>query len=552
MQNLANYSGKPGHVRIGGNTEDYFLYRDDMNDFVVQQNPNSVGQGAVASDAFIIGPRFFEALSRLPSGNPITFGLNMAYYQADYLDQITSMAQAAVSKLTRLDLVSFEIGNEPDLYLSNRFRNGTWTGQTYVQEWTTRAREVYTRVLQPAGLPVDFFEGPCAASTIGTTFEVAQLVNDGLQAASQVEGNDSALPYIRAWNQHDYLYYIGVSGFPITVNWMMNLDNTESQFAYWATQVGMALETGLPYHLREMASVGPVGLAGVSDTFGAALWTLNFLLYCATLNLSSVQMHMTDNSYAAPWQPTDRDGVPKYVRPNYYAFAAMAQLIGSGNGTTQVAALPLPPQPSSGGTSLPAAYKSNVRMYAAYGQGGLTSIVLINAMQANTSQANKPSLAVSLSLGAEFRGQTLYLSYLTADGADATNGTVWNGLQYSNNDGTPVVAAGAAAAAVQTVVVADDGTAVVNVRDSQALIAYIGARLGSNQVIYNGSVPQGGGGGPPPARTSAASPAPTTTSATPAATSSSSLHSTGTQVTYERESLVLVALALCACAFIML
>lgn len=126
MQNLRDYTGKAGHVRVGGNTQDYLLYDDGMLDFVVKDNPNPVGQGVVPSDVYLIGPRYFEALNRFPNGTPVTFGLNMAYFQADYLDRITSMAQAAVSKLTNLDLVSFEIGNEPDLYLGNRFRNGTY------------------------------------------------------------------------------------------------------------------------------------------------------------------------------------------------------------------------------------------------------------------------------------------------------------------------------------------------------------------------------------------------------------------------------------------
>lgn len=124
MQNLADYSGRAGHVRLGGNTQDYMLYVDSMDDFVVKDNPNPVGQGAVPSDLYQIGPRFFEAINRFPAQTPITFGLNLAYFQADYLDQITLMADAAVSKLTNLALVSFEIGNEPDLYLQNKFRNG--------------------------------------------------------------------------------------------------------------------------------------------------------------------------------------------------------------------------------------------------------------------------------------------------------------------------------------------------------------------------------------------------------------------------------------------
>lgn len=124
MQNLANYSGKAGHVRLGGNTQDYFLYNDNMNEFAVKDNPNSVGQGAVPSDIYEIGPRFFEAIDRFPADTPLTFGLNLAYYEADYLDRITTMAQAVVSKLKNVDLVSMEIGNEPDLYLGNSFRNG--------------------------------------------------------------------------------------------------------------------------------------------------------------------------------------------------------------------------------------------------------------------------------------------------------------------------------------------------------------------------------------------------------------------------------------------
>lgn len=469
MENLANYTGKPGAIRLGGNTGDYFLYEADMNEYKVKTNENSVGQGAIASDADIIGPTFFEAVSRFPEGTPIIFGLNLAYFQADYLDQITLMAQAALNNLSNVELVAFEIGNEPDLYLENSFRNGTWTGETYVDQWTTRAEAVYERVLKPAGLPVNFFEGPCTASTIGTTFEIDMLIDNGIQ--TNVQGSNS--PYLRAWNQHDYLYFIDVSTFAITVDWMMNLDNTESQFEYWESQIAIALKTGLPYYLREMQSVGPVGLAGVSDTFGAALWNLNFFLYGATLNMSSVQMHMTDNSMAAPWQPIDRNGVSKNVRPVYYAYAAMAQFIGSGNGTTQVATLP--------NDNVPTDYKSNVRMYAGYGGGELTSFIIINSKQVNATET-KGSLDISLSLP-DYKGQTLFISRLTADGADSTTGTIWNGMQYSDDDGKAQTVNDTA----ESVQIGDNGRATFSVQDSEALIAYIGAKLGSNAVTLNGT-----------------------------------------------------------------
>lgn len=140
-------------------------------------------------------------------------------------------------------------------------------------------------------------------------------------------------------------------------------------------------------------------------------------------------------------------------------------------------------------------------MYAGYGEGRLTSLVIINAKQANSTQANKSSLNVSLSLDADtYKGQTLFLSYLTAPGADSTNATVWNGMQYSDDDGTATLSS--ANDAVQKVVtIGDDGTAVISVRDSQAVIAYIGARLGTNKVLLNSTIPDnsnnddGGGAG---------------------------------------------------------
>jgi len=251
----------------------------------------------------------------------------------------------------------------------------------------------------------------------------------------------------------------------------MQLSNSETQFGYWTTQVKQAQNSKLPYYLREMASAGPTGLEGISDTFGAALWTLNFFCYAATVGVASVQMHMTDNSYAAAWQPITINGKAAHVRPSYYAYAAMAQLIGSGNGTTQIAAL----SPSN----IPSAYSTYVRTYAAYTNGDLAAVVLINSMMANASDNSKGSLTFRLSLPSA-KGQSLYLSTLTADGADSQSGVTWNGMSYEkNSDGTPTTVD----QAVQTVSIGSDGSASVTVRDSQAVIANIGYVLGSHDVL---------------------------------------------------------------------
>jgi hypothetical protein len=465
LQNLADYSGVPPHLRIGGNTADQMIYSSGFTGYYVQLKENPTGQGAEHSDKFIFGPTYWTALNRFPKGTPITFGLSLSYEASDYIQNIVMEAKACLNGLTNVDLYSFEIGNEPDLYLQNQFRSGTWDGTVYTQQYLNRASAVYEQVLKPAGLPSQFFEAPNTASTIGTTFAVNDLVQAGL-----MKGVNGSGTFLSAWNQHDYYYFVDVSTYTLTLDHLQQLSNTETQFAYWVTEVQAAGTTGLPYYLREMASAGPTGLQGISDTFGAALWTLNFFCYAASVGVGSVEMHMTDNSYAAAWAPITMNGQGPHVRPSYYAFAAMAQLLGSGNGTAQIAAVTP--------TNIASNYANYVRTYAAYTQGTLSAVVLINAMTSNAAITSKGSVTFSLSFP-NAKGKTLYLSTLTAAGGDSTTGTTWNGISFeSSNDGTPTTAD----KSVQTITIGSDGSASVTVRDSQAIIANVGYLLGSQAV----------------------------------------------------------------------
>jgi hypothetical protein len=206
LQNLADYSGRPPHLRIGGNTGDNMLYDASMGDFALSKNPSSNGQGAVASDLYLFGPKYWEALDRFPANTPITFGLNMAYDASDFKDRIVAEAEAALKGLTKVQLVSFEVGNEPDLWLANGFRTGSWDGAEYTKEWLDRTAVVWQQVLKPAGLSSAFFEPAATASTIGTTFEIDMLVQDGIR--NGVNGSGS---FVAGWNQHDYYYFVAVS-----------------------------------------------------------------------------------------------------------------------------------------------------------------------------------------------------------------------------------------------------------------------------------------------------------------------------------------------------
>jgi len=177
-------------------------------------------------------------------------------------------------------------------------------------------------------------------------------------------------------------------------------------------------------------------------------------------------MHMTDNSFAAPWQPVENYNMAPFVRTTYYAWAAMDQIIGKGC-TTRVAALDV---------SYPANYANRIGAYAAYQNGSLASVTVLNTLLANATETDKGEVTVELSLPA-FAGQTLYLSYLTADGADSRFNTTWNGLSYEQSgNGLPTTVN----STVPTIQIPQNGSVSFSVRDSQAVVANIGFQIGTD------------------------------------------------------------------------
>lgn len=316
-------------------------------------------------------------------------------------------------------------------------------------------------MLKPNNIPSNFFEPGCTASTIATDFQIKDLLS--FDANRKVTGSDST--YIAGWNQHDYYYFIGVTGFPLTLEYLMTLSTTETQFTAWVEQIEQSKTTHLPYSIREMGIVGPVGMDGTSDVFGGAIWTMNFLLYASSLDISSVQFHMTDNSKASAWQPIEMDDMQPSVRPIYYGMAAFDQVMGSGC-SAQVS------RPKV--KSYPAEYEDFIRTYTVYHGGQLDSLVVINGKVANISEPNKASVDVSLKVPSSLSGQVLHLSYLTSDGADATTGTTWDGMSYEESgDGTPTYVSNEDI----TAQVGSDGTVTFSVRDSEAVVATIGRRV---------------------------------------------------------------------------
>lgn len=222
--------------------------------------------------------------------------------------------------------------------------------------------------------------------------------------------------------------------------------------------------TGVPFILGETNSLYNEGAPGLSNSFGAALWGIDFNLWCASVGIRRVHMHQgTDYRYAS-WQPIQTNKTTIGTKPPYYGNIAVAAMLGNlVRDKVQIANLPLPAEEESA--------------YAAYADGRLKRIAVVNMREYNytvngtsdvVSGVPRPTQNYTFAVP-EDCGGWVDVKRLYANGSDAISGISWDGWSFNweLERGKPV--------RLQNVTVGEKiqvnaGTVTVGVLDSSAAI----------------------------------------------------------------------------------
>lgn len=239
-----------------------------------------------------------------------------------------------------------------------------------------------------------------------------------------------------------------------------------------------------PRHIfGEANSLYNEGKPGLSNTFGAALWGIDFLMYSASVGIGRVHVHQGTNYRYASWQPVDTGLATRGTKPPYYGNIAVAAALGNTRDhNVSVAAL----SPSGVSPSV-----SDVDpAYAVYVDGQLSRALVLNLRGYNTtvggtglgeaptaSIAPRPSqnYTISVSTPALSAGKmetgNILVQRLLANGSDAITGITWNGWSYN------LELAGGKPVRLNNVTTGEnlavyDGQVTVNVPDSSAVLLH--------------------------------------------------------------------------------
>lgn len=254
--------------------------------------------------------------------------------------------------------------------------------------------------------------------------------------------NATVKQYVATYAHHNY-----PGG---TVQSLMSHSNIVSNLDQFPDDIAAAVSTGKPYVLGETNSVSGGGAAAVSPTFGAALWTLDYTVRAAYLNITRTYFHQgtIGNCYYCFW------GRYSMGAPYYGATAAVAFLAGGAHLTAL---------DGTGGTTGYAGYATfdaagkplrvllyNSDPFDGTGTRGSTSFVL-TGLQAGGAGVRAKRLAAASALARQDRGAN----------------PSWGGQTFAN--GTCVVGG---AETFETVAVSG-GQATFTVAASEALVVYL-------------------------------------------------------------------------------
>ncbi len=340
-----------GCVRIGGNTSDYASYAPN-GPSVSDPKETVVSKSDLAKLA-----TFLDA-----TGWKLIWGLNLG---SNDQQQVVDEA-SAVSAVMGNKLLAFEMGNEPDLFgYKSVHRHAGYQYSDYLREF----RQYREAVRQK--LPGASFAGPDVA---GATDWVTKFAAD--------EGRDSKL-----LTHH---YYRQCAGATSTLSKLMFPD---PKLAPMLTALKAASETAkTPYRICEANSFCGGGQPGVSDSFGAALWALDFMFTLAANGCAGVNMETGVNQLGlvSSYSPITGDGTAAFTaKPVYYGMLAFAQ---AGKG-----------QPVS---TVCEAKGINLTAYAA-ADGGNVSLTIINKDQFSDANVSFSGLTNAVTRAIRLSGDAL-------------------------------------------------------------------------------------------------------------------------------------------------
>ncbi|KAK4240871.1 hypothetical protein C8A03DRAFT_12841 [Achaetomium macrosporum] len=484
LENIGRIIGTKPYIRVGGNTQDYALY-----DASLPYALNGTIDPARSPDyptTITIGPSYFESYNtwrdvKFCHGFNLGLGGNRSSGWQTLLDTVPLACKA----LGRRQLYLWEYGNEPDLYSTSAqgpVRPSDWNEATYVSQWHNGTRTIKALLKEHCPeLATDDVYGYMAPSFAG--------VGNRLKAPAAWAAGLNEDKSIKLFSTHNGATSPGVTLQGTLMNHAVTKRSVDAHVTEYKAILSQSstADPVPPLIFGEANSLYNQGRPGLSNTFGAALWGVDFNLYSASVGFKRVHMHMGTNYRYQAWQPVSTSLATIGTKAPYYGSIAVAAALGNlRQSPATVVEIPLSSSSSSSSMIPESAYA----IYSSHGTH-LTRLLILNLRAYNTTVNGaglvplpaplppRPQPEYAFRLDGVAPGTVVNVKRLMANGSDAITGITFDGWSYNYelDRGRPVRLGNMTTTAQvgeRVVVVGEGGVVKVTVPDSSAALLEIG------------------------------------------------------------------------------
>ena len=256
-----------------------------------------------------ITPSALVGLARLvqASGWTVLYSENLGEFHAA---RVTADARA-VSVALGSGLFGFACGNEPDVFGGNGIRPRSYTGSDYLSEAATCFAAIR------AGAPNAALEGPDAA---GAPYWLAEY--------AVKEGGT-----VSWFGQHYYPLGCGLHGkSPAQLaGTLLSPALTAKEIATFTRAAADAKTAGAQLRMTETNSACGGGARGLSDSYAAALWVVDYLLTGAEHGVHGMNFHGGLDTSCQGYTPLCQVGTNEYAAQPIYYGMLFTHLLGAGH-----------------------------------------------------------------------------------------------------------------------------------------------------------------------------------------------------------------------------
>ncbi|KAH0280437.1 glycoside hydrolase family 79 protein, partial [Aureobasidium melanogenum] len=472
MNLIADITGKPPTFRIGGTTGDQTYYHPELNVSAVAL-PNTT-----VTNTFNISNAWFEQWSGyFPEGTDFLYTLNLRDNSSAWENAVQEAAAAHSVLGDKLKL--FEIGNEIDHFINKGWRPSTWDVDMYIQQWRNISDQIvqsswYKAAQHPPKFQAAVFADPPWVPDQQDEiddFDIINLTRAGLTERDKID---------------TYAVHLYPQSTCDTARWYrLSLDLLSNHGVLWhnvsqyVPQVAAADKAGIPLVFGETNSASCSGRSGISDTFGAALWSVDYVLLAASIGMPKVYFHLGANAEYSSFVPLPyehkNESLQAGIRSLFYGHYFMAHVLAS-NKQQRIA-------------QIPTANASDFSGYAIYSAGNrhheqLDKVVLIDLQIWNGTQGlsnpstlsttdstyrssgQRPVREVSMTT-CWLKGTRLGVIRLQAPGTNAKSEISVSGLSFDPQTGTQI-----GALRTEEIVVGGDGRICLKMQAAEAVLLY--------------------------------------------------------------------------------